>query len=256
MARKKAQKTGREAQRRRVLQGHRQYGKRFIPPFLDYLNSSEIGWLDDLLPELIWIGLMNAAFGIKRGVELSVELAKAASACTTGAQGAYVFVSEYDQLQPAEQECVRGHLSDSGALDHVTSALRVLAAHYPECPLAFLWSTKQYDAQDETALSKLRELILALADRREKAATWVQATAVYMCFLNDKLKVFRGSALADFTAIEAYPDTDESMKVASSVRASITGFLPSLNLSNDWRHYFWNRGLRLQPCEGIENDGG
>ena len=151
---------------------------------------------------------------------------------------------------------MRGRLSESGALDHVTSALRVLAAHYPECPLAFLWSTKQYDAQDETGLSKLKELILALADRRDKTATWMQATAVYVYFLNDKLKVFRGSAMADFTAIEAYPDTDESMKVASFVRASITGFLPTLNLSSDWRHYFWNKGRRLQPCEGIENDSG
>lgn len=249
MVRKHSGESRSEAQPRRVLKGHRQHGKRFIPPILDYVNLSEISWLGDLLPELIWIGLMNAQFGMRRGVELCVELAKAASACTTDAKGAYAFMSEYDQLPPAEQECVRGRLSESGALDHVTEGLRLLATHYPECPLAFLWSTKQREVHDEANLGTFKELVRDLADRRDKAATWVQATAVYVYFLNDKLKVPSSSALTDFTAIEAYPETEASTKIASYVRALINGLSGPLNLSSEWRNYFWNRGQELESCE-------
>ena len=249
MTRKQPQKGRGEAQGPRVLKGHRQRGKRFIPPFLDYLNLRGISWLDELLPELIWIGLMNSKFGLKRGAELCVEVARAASACTTDSEGAYAFVSEYHRLQEAEQECAKRRLADSRALDPVIDGLRVLATHYSKCPLAFLWSGETHEVQDDVNLDTLKELIRELADRRGKAATFVQATAVYIYFLNDKLKVASTTALADFTAIEAYPETESSIRVASSIRAVLNGFMEPLGLSDEWRNYFWNRGRKLGPCE-------
>lgn len=255
MSTKKQQKSGRETQRQRVLEGHRQRGKRFVPPWLEYFNLGETSWLDDLLPELLWIGLMNAKFGKKRGAELCVELASAAAACSSDAPGAFAFISEYSRLQSSEQERVIDRLVGSGVLGPLADALQVLATYYPECPLAFLWSTQVPALQGEESLHRLKLLIWELVDRHGIEATFLQATAVYTYFLTGKLKVFSGSALADFTAIEAYPDTEASVKVASLVRAAINGLPASLNLSSDWRNYFWNRGRSLESCKGIENDG-
>jgi hypothetical protein len=238
-----------------VLKGHRQRGKRFVPPFLEYLNLTETRWLGDLLPELIWIALLIDHFEKKHGAELCVELAKAAAACSSTAPGAFAFISEYSGLQSSEQQCVIGKLVGSGVLSELSDALQVLTTYYPECPLAFIWSHQAPAAKSEDSLHRLKLLIGELTDRRGIAATFVQATAVYVYFLNDKLKVFTGSALADFTAVEAYPSTDASVKVASFVRALINGFPGPLDLSSHWRNYFWNRGRRLESCEGIENGG-
>ena len=79
-------------------------------------------------------GLLKTKFGIKRGAELSVELAKAAGMCKTDAHGAYAFVTEYNQLDLVEQDCVISRLVESGVFDPLVDALGVLASHYPFVP--------------------------------------------------------------------------------------------------------------------------
>ena len=73
----------------------------------------------------------------------------------------------------------------------------------------------------------------------------MQANAIYVAFVTDKLKVQRGTALANFPAVEKYPETDESRLVASSIRATINGFFGEMFLgkSTPWARYFWNRGI-------------
>lgn len=256
MATNSPQGGGRGPQRRRVLEGHAQHGKRFVPPFLEYWGLDTISWMDDILPELLWIALMNSWYGNNRGAELCVELAKAAAACATSGKGAFAFISEYGQLESGEQDCVKNRLRNSGALGQLNHGLQVLGMHYPECPLAFLWSTEAPALEREDGLQQLKQLILELSDRSGTTATFVQATAVYVYFLNDKLKVFSGSALANFPAIEEYPDTEESRKIAAFIRASINGFQGPLDLSADWRRYFWDRGSMLEPCEVMRYDSG
>jgi len=113
------QESGRAPQRRRVLEGHHRHGKRFVPPLLEYMDLIETPWLDNILPELLWIALMNSRFGIKRGTELCVELAKAATSCTGNDQGAFAFMSEYGRLKPNEQHRVKAQLTYSGALGYL-----------------------------------------------------------------------------------------------------------------------------------------
>ena len=255
MSDKKPSKNRPEVQRPRVLSGHRRQGKRFIPPFLQYMNLTETRWLDDLVPELIWIALIIDRFERQRGAEICVGLAKAAAACSTKATGAYAFISEYSRLKSREQQCVIDKLADAEILNELGDALQVLKIYYPESPFAFILSNQESWPVGEDGLNRLKLLIEELSDRRGVTATFVQATAVYVYFLNDKLKVSAGSALADFTAIEAYPSTDASVKVASFIRALLNGFPASLDLSSDWRNYFWNNGRRIESCEGIENGG-
>ena len=218
-----------------------------MPPFLEYANLSEISWMSDTLPELIWVALVMERFDNKLGAKLCADLANAATACSSTAPGAFAFISEYRLLSTGERQCITDQLTRLGVLNEMADALRVLAVYYPECPLSFIWAQQEPATHDEEALHNLKLLIEELTDRRETKATFVQATAVYI------YKVFKGSELANFTNIEDYPKTEASVKVAAVVRAAINGFPGSLNLSPDWRNYFWNRGLALEPCEGIGN---
>ena len=229
---------------RKVLQGHRREGKRFIPPFLQYINMQEVGWRSDLIPELIWIALLIDHFGMHRGVELCASLAKSAAQCTGKPTGAHAFISEYSALMDQERDCIRDRLSTSDELAAIVTGLSALLVNYPQSPLMFLGQP-----DDDSGLEKLKLLITALMDRRDKTATFVQSTAVYIYFVNNKLKVPPDSALANFTAIEMYPDTDESQKIASFVRATMNGMVPTLDLPVDWRNYFRDRGRSLEPCE-------
>ena len=80
----------------------------------------------------------------------------------------------------------------------------------------------------------------------------VQATAIWLAFDADVLKVNEGLALASFPEIERYPETELSKKVGSSVRATLNMLIGSeYNHSNEynWPIYFWNRGLVIDECE-------
>ena len=237
------------AGKRKVLKGYRQHGKRFVPPFLEYMNLSEVTWLDDLVPELIWLGLLNTIFEPKRAAELGVGLARAAAACVPKSIGAFAFISEYGMLKAKEKECVVSRLAKSGSLDHLADAIRGLVAHYPECPLGFLAASAPDEGQDQADLARIKQLLLDLSDRHATLATWTQAHAIYIYFLNDKLKVFSDTSLADFPAIEDYPDTEASLRVAASVRAAINGISGTSIPSDEWKNYFWNRGRSLGQCE-------
>jgi hypothetical protein len=78
----------------------------------------------------------------------------------------------------------------------------------------------------------------------------MQANGVYIAFVTGKLQVAPGLSLANFPAIEKYPETEESRRVASGVRMAVNMFIGMAEQSpNDWQKYFWNRGLELEPCE-------
>ena len=80
----------------------------------------------------------------------------------------------------------------------------------------------------------------------------VQATATWLAFDAGRLKVSAGLALADFPRIEDYPNTEQSERIAGSIRATINQMFGDTDLlasESDWPTKFWNRGLELEPCE-------
>ncbi|WP_292655690.1 hypothetical protein [Nitratifractor sp.] len=57
--------------KKKILQDHSKIGKRLVPP----LKSSNIplregDYTKEILPEIIWIGLIHEKIGLKRGIEL------------------------------------------------------------------------------------------------------------------------------------------------------------------------------------------
>ena len=54
-----------------ILQDHKQIGKKFIPPAKYRIqNLEEVYWSNDILPEMVWIAIINEKFGTKRAVEI------------------------------------------------------------------------------------------------------------------------------------------------------------------------------------------
>ena len=66
-----------------VLADHQKVGKRFIPPFLKMDKIVEVRWVDPILPELLWLGLLNARYGLAKGAELAVAISRACFSIST-----------------------------------------------------------------------------------------------------------------------------------------------------------------------------
>ena len=185
----------------------------------------------------------------KRGITLAATVAKTAANCHGTNNVAFAAISDYAELSDNDKLCVRFMLRSEGMLDQARRGLAVLIDNYSEFPLAFLEDTnnQKQDISGST-LQDLRATIHNIRDRESTAAVMAQSGIVCIFFQNEMLKVSPGISLTNLGAISDYPLTEESKKVAASVRAAVTFFL-GRDISSDWRNSFWDQGRSLTPCE-------
>ena len=236
-----------------VLSDHKRIGKKFIPPFIDRLGSTfkETSWVKLSVPELVWIALLNYRYGYKEGADLSLSLAKATKEAINKVEW-YAPLSSFTSLTKVQKAKIQEILEKEGKMNKLAAGLLPLNYYYPKSPLSFIKSKQSPNKEDkEMFLSEIKNVLTNLYDKVSKEATFTQANAIYICFVLGKLQVTKNSALANFPEIENYPSTEESKKIAASIRASINGFI-GLDLGapiTDWPDYFWNRGLEIDKCE-------
>jgi len=241
--------------RRRVLGDHKQVGKKFLPPFTAHLGAiNEVSWVDDLLPELLWLGMLNQRHGLRVGASLGSALPKATDS-VLGQHDKWLQLTSQYATVPVESWARIIEVLDPDVLQTLRDTLRPLVALYPKCPLRLLWASIPPEP-DTSDIQTMRSAVDSLLDRGGRPATLAQANAIYIMFVTDKLQVYKGSILEKLESVVDYPRTDESRMVASGIRAAITGFSSQQGeASDDWTRYFWRRGLELSPCEFASRGG-
>src|ERR1700731_1119304 len=100
----------------KILAHHRRRGQRFVTPF-DELDASEISWTVSIIPELVWIAVIQDWYGPTRGVALIRSIARAAREIRPGRlSSTFAAVSSFDVLSETERERLRNTLEDRGEL--------------------------------------------------------------------------------------------------------------------------------------------
>jgi len=244
--------TEKKQNRKTVLRDHQRIGKRLIPP-LAQLNLSEVSWMDLILPELIWLGVLNNIYGRVKGAELAITLPKIATSVgrDTDKNEWFISVSSFSNLSKQQGQAVVELLTASGQIELYRKAFSTLVNYYPECPLGFLFNSENPHMESPNKdLQHFKQLLNRLFDQKSVDATFVQANAIYIAFVLDKLKVSKNLTLAEFPRIQDYPNTEISKRIASSVRATINVIFSNdiLQTTIFWPKYFWNRGLQIEPC--------
>ncbi len=237
----------------KILSDHKQKGRILIPPFTHMLGPmNEISWIKTILPELLWIALIHNSYGDKRAVELITSFTRIVRNLETETTSKwFAAMSHYSSLAASDYKKLLVELDKQGILIPILSAITPLVGWYPECPLAHLFSKKPPRASPR-ALSELKQLVAGLYNRSSRSSTMVQATAMWLAFDADILKVSPDLSLARFPEVQHYPETDISRKIGASIRAGLNGFFGSqihYSTTYSWPHYFWNRGLAIDPCE-------
>lgn len=240
--------------KKKILHDHKRIGKTFIPPFTRMLGPllHEISWVRTMLPEFLWIALIQNNYGLHDGVKIITALTRIARKCSPSEKmRIFATISSFGVLKTDEQLCLQSELAASGELFKIQKALLPLIVFYPDCPLRFLYSTKSSFVNDaDQHLERFKTLVEGLYKKTSRDTMMVQATAIWLAFDSGVLKVFKGLALASFPEIEEYPHTELSQKVAASIRASIHMFFtePHYPASSIWPRYFWNRGFEIDRC--------
>ncbi len=240
-----------------VLQDHARKGKRFIPPLIDKLGPMQhVHWIDELLPEFLWIGLLIKRYGLKEGIELCSLLSKESNAVVKPEKSqAFNQVSEYALVSPVYAVEI-GHVIGKEKMDQILAPLSPLVNIYPECPLGNFFTDswmKEHPLEIEAATESLKAVVELMLDRHEKFGMYVQTTAYYLGLISGKIKIFANLDCAHYDPnwILDYPDTENSLKLAGAVRNTINmgGIVTDPNSHAKWCKYFWNRGLEISSCE-------
>jgi len=238
---------------KKILQGYKQSGKIFIPPFTHMIGPlHEISWVKTMIPELLWIALIQEYYGHPKGVSLITSMARLARKCAPSEKiRIFASISSFTEMTSDEQLCLQNGLATSEELFEIQNALTPLIVFYPECPLRFLFpTTPSLTDVGNQHLENFKALVAGLYNKISRNTMMVQATAVWLAFDSGALKVFKGLTLASFPEIEKYPNTELSQKVAGSIRASVPMFFTEHHypVTSNWPRYFWNRGFEIDPC--------
>jgi hypothetical protein len=215
----------------------------------------DVSWINMMLPELLWIALLHDSLGDRRAVEIVTAFSRDLRAVSPDHNRTiWAAAGKFSELPSTLLPVLLSEKGTSYAND-LRAALASLAAWYPAHPLNVLFDGNPPQAE-RILLARLKAIVSDLFNRSSRAATMVQATALWLVFDAGRLKVNADLALAQFPRIEDYPKTELSQRIAGSVRATLNSMFGDTDLlasGSDWPVAFWNRGLELEPCE--TNDG-
>ncbi len=242
-------KPGRKA--RRVLEDHKRVGKRFIPPLVARLGElRETSWVKRMVPEVLWIALLQGDLGWRLGAQAAVEVGLVAQSLRPRTDGWFGLTSPYATFTGRDQAILCDRLGESKLFAETRRILAPFVSAYPESPLAFVCEGMKRVDQPKF-ISRLRRLVEQILDKGDIAALRAILAVLEIASRAGLFRVFDGLALANIGALDDYPKTEASQLVAASLR-SIAPMLEQDSIRGTnavWPDYFWNRSLAVDRCE-------
>lgn len=237
----------------KLLTDHKKTGKVFQPPILTLGTFVETAWLDFGIPEFVWIHILCEECGTNEGSILFLEFTKISdkffsSKINNGT--ASTLASCYSILSENDKSEIISDLKKKAILPRLKYVLTPFLSLYPMCPLNFILEDSVIDNLHKEYLSKYKEYLEKLTDKSSFESTIVMANVVN--FLNhlDRLKIAEGNNLPELREVLDYPKTENSKRIASFLRSTISMCFNKewdYNRENEWIKYFWNQSLRLEP---------
>ncbi len=235
--------------KKQLLSGHKRVGKKFIPPLKQLAGMREMSYVDDMLPELIWLGLINDTLGFVAGARFFEQVVAAATEVTEGKHGThYAFLSIYCSFDNDQKERFASTLSKASLLNPLREYLAPLVLLYDDCPIRFLGPPETVISEG-TLIKIMRSCIHRCLDKYETPGIVLNGMVLLSRLLTKTIHFSRDIVLPDFNAVIEKPESEEAKGAAGMMRANALAELGMLNLDKAWARYFWNRGYELSPCE-------
>ncbi len=247
MSKKKAKK-----QKRKALAGHKKIGSKFIPPMMQIEKIHEVSYLNDALPNLIWMGLIFDHYGYKQGIRLIDCLVSTAYDICKDEKGNFSYLCYYSMLDISKKAEIYRALKSNGILYQLQYAIAPLSCLFRYFPALFLKPDFKIDKTD--FIPRLKRTIKEVTDRYSELATAIQVTTLYNSITNGKLHIDSHIEMPDLNSIFTAPDSEEAKRAASFARSNLNGELGfrSDEISKGWVRDFWIQIYKLEDCEPME----
>lgn len=239
---------------KKVLSDHKMVKKKLIPPMLQEkpgydIKHIDVSYIDRVLPEIIWQAFLNDKLGVTKGSQISLELLKEIqSILGVDKCKLFCFISNFELLTKSQIDSLNSVLFLNEGFKEIKEAILPFIKVFPDCPLNVLYHEKIPKFNDDD-LNYVKSIISSILDKTSVVSTHSLSNTFYYAFQLERIKVHKESSLLKLQEIQFYPDTEISLMVAGSLRASINMFFRDEFIIADgkWRNYFWNRAHQIEP---------
>lgn len=241
---------------KKVLEGHKKVGTKFIPPMMQ-LGLTEISYIHQIFPEIIWMALVNEKFGYRAGIRLIEGVAKAANEVKeTERHLNFSLSSSFSELNQSAQEKLLKILSNREILPNLQEAIAPLVILYRGFPMSFIGKPNEFLGKN-ILIDMVKTSIEKYLDKYETPSLIIQSNILYIRGLTGGLHFSPDIDVPDLNVFFTDPDSDEAKRAAGFVRSgALTEFMPMGEVRpNEWAKLFWNQNYHLDDCDfSWEND--
>jgi hypothetical protein len=240
-------------ERKRVLADHSQDGKnkkRFYPVPYGY---SEIHYVEQILPEIIWIGYLIEKLGVKKGVETVVYLIESSFFLKNWeVKPDFALLSLFRGLTPQDWTQIKQQLKGKELFLDCLDALNPFVRCYPaNNPLLNLFDEVATASPSQADIDLARKIVSSLFSRWSKEATVVQCVALKADIRVGKTQYTNEFPAPNVDVIFENSQSEEIRMVEGMARChvSLVHKFYAETIGESWSKYFWNRGRELTPLK-------
>lgn len=237
------------SKKEKVLEDHKKVGSKFIPPMAQ-LGMTEISYVNQIFPEILWMGLINKREGYRNGIKIVEFMAKRLNEIKTSEKYInFSLASSYRKLGKEQKEQIVADLKKERSYSIIQQSLAPLICLYDDFPMAFLGPPIEH-IDKNTLIKVLKDCISECINKYEQPGMVMQASVMYIRGITGGLFFAKGMEVPDLDKIVNDFDSEEGQKAASSVRAFVMSeYMPlGEKKSDSWARSFWNQGYKLDKC--------
>jgi len=232
-----------------LLDGHKRIGKKFIPPMMQLPMNSAVSYVNDMLPELVWIGLINDRAGYVPAARLIEKVFLAAEEIKDADQhGNFALSSSFNVLNDGQKSALKEKLVGEGALELLQNSIAPLVLLYENFPLSFLGPPPTVFTNDQL-VSAIKECVGRVIDKYDTPGIVLNGSILISRLVTKKIKFSSEIDLPDFNAVIDSPDSDEAKHAAGFMRANALAEFGMLEIDSSWAREFWDHSVKISPCE-------
>jgi len=233
-----------------ILKNHKRIGKRFVPPLMQ-LGIQEVSYVNKLLPEIIWMGLIFDHIGYRAGISLCERIAKLAHKIHNSKKYSnFALCSSFLHLEHKQKKELVSKLHDQDLLTQIKLYLSPLIILYDNFPMSFLGVT-QDKIEKDALVKRIKESVERYMNKYSKPGLVLQATTIYIRGITGGLFLTKDIEPPDLNAIINDPESKSGKKAAAFVRSSVLMEImsPEGDFLTKWADSFWDQGLQVDTCD-------
>lgn len=232
----------------KIMDGHKKIGKKFVAPMMQLPNLKCVGYVDNILPELIWIGLINEEIGFVPGARFIEKIFRSINTIDSKETlHNFAYASSFEKLSIENKILLISKFEELDILNDLKKYIAPLTLLYDNFPLNFIGPPLTVFSK-EYLIKKIFSCVDKCRDKYSVPGLVLIGSHMIFRLVTGRIKFAQDMKIPDFNTIISNPDSDEAKLAAGFLRSSILTDYPMAQLNNNWPKFFWNHNYKLSPC--------